>query len=233
MAEDFFGELGRSISRATREAVDRTGVFVEAAKITAQITGQQKEVEKLYQKIGEMVYKKYRNGQYQPEPELLPLMDEIRSRSSQMSSMKKNLAEVRSMKLCPNCGELIQMEVAFCPKCGTPTPIASKKASLEKKKREEEQELSLPPTEEALVVDAFGEVFGSEDSADLPQAGRLEELSPDPAAGSMPQAGQLEELSSDPAGSSAPQEEETAEDRKSEDESGFHMEEILPEEKED
>ena len=43
MADDFFGELGKSISRATQQAVDRTGDFFERTKITAQITGEQKE----------------------------------------------------------------------------------------------------------------------------------------------------------------------------------------------
>ena len=55
MADDFFSEIGKSLSRFTQQAVGKTGEVVEMTKYNAQISGEQKEVEKLYQKIGELV----------------------------------------------------------------------------------------------------------------------------------------------------------------------------------
>ena len=165
MAEDFFGELGRSISRATKQAYDKTSVFVESTKISAQISGQQREIEKLYQKIGENVYKKVRQGEFEPDAELMLIVEEIRKRQGQMASMRKNLAEVRNMKVCLNCGELIQSEVAFCPKCGTPTPLSNRKNVTDKTKKPVniEADSTLPAEEPAADVkdaeEAAPEVF--------------------------------------------------------------------------
>ena len=52
MSDDFFGDLGKSISRVTQKAVGRTGELFETTKINAQISGEQREIEKLYAKIG-------------------------------------------------------------------------------------------------------------------------------------------------------------------------------------
>ncbi len=150
MAEDFFGELGKSISRATRQAVDKTSVFVESTKISAQISSQHHEIEKLYQKIGETIYKKVRTGEYEPDAEVMLIVEEIRKRQGQVTGMRKNLAEVRNMKVCPSCGELIQSDVAFCPKCGTPTPLTSRKSVVDKEKKAENEDTDI--VEEAVTA---------------------------------------------------------------------------------
>jgi rubrerythrin len=150
MAEDFFSELGKSISRATRQAVDKTGVFVEATKLTAQIQGQQREIEHLYQKIGENIYRKIRTGEYEPDAELMLIVEEIRKRHGQVSGMRKNLAEVRNMKVCPSCGELIPSDVAFCPKCGTPTPLNVRKNVADKAKKPENEDTDIVAEAEIL-----------------------------------------------------------------------------------
>jgi len=129
MADDFFGELGKSISKATQQAVDKTSVFIERTKITAQITGEQKEIDKLYQRIGEIVYRKVRMGEMAADPEIVPIIRDIDAHSSQVTTYKRNLADVRNMKICESCGSVIAMDVAFCPKCGAPAPVASQPAS--------------------------------------------------------------------------------------------------------
>ena len=129
MAEDFFGELGKSISKATQQAVDKTSVFIERTKITAQISGEQKEIDKLYQRIGEIVYRKIRMGEMAEDSEISPIVRDIAARTNQVTNYKRNLADVRNMKICDNCGSVIAMDAAFCPKCGAPAPIAGGRGS--------------------------------------------------------------------------------------------------------
>jgi len=123
MAEDFFGELGKSISRATQQAVDKTSVFIERTKITAQISGEQKEIDKLYQRIGEIVYRKVKMGEMESDAEFAPIIHDIDAHTNQVTTYKRTLADVRKMKICESCGSVIAMDVAFCPKCGAPAPI--------------------------------------------------------------------------------------------------------------
>ena len=131
MAEDFFGELGKSISRATQQAVDKTSVFIERTKITAQISGEQKEIDKLYQRIGEIVYRKVKMGEMESDPEFAPIIHDIDAHTNQVTTYKRTLADVRKMKVCESCGSVIAMDVAFCPKCGAPAPIVPQSPAVQ------------------------------------------------------------------------------------------------------
>ena len=79
MADDFFSEIGRSLSRFTQQAVGKTGEVVEMTKFNAQITSEQKEVEKLYQKIGELVYRGVKNGDIEVSDDLADIISAIDS----------------------------------------------------------------------------------------------------------------------------------------------------------
>ena len=131
MAEDFFGELGKSISRATQQAVDKTSVFIERTKITAQISGEQKEIDKLYQRIGEIVYRKVKMGEMESDAEFAPIIHDIDAHTNQVTTYKRTLADVRKMKVCESCGSVIAMDVAFCPKCGAPAPIVPQSPAVQ------------------------------------------------------------------------------------------------------
>ena len=131
MAEDFFGELGKSISRATQQAVDKTSVFIERTKITAQISGEQKEIDKLYQRIGEIVYRKVKMGEMESDAEFAPIIHDIDAHTNQVTTYKRTLADVRKMKICESCGSVIAMDVAFCPKCGAPAPIVPQSPAVQ------------------------------------------------------------------------------------------------------
>ncbi len=141
MSEDFFGDLGKSISKYTQTAVDKANVVFESTKITAQISTENREIEKLYQKIGEIVVRRAADGTMDLDSELKNCVEEIQTHNSQILTYKKQLADVKGMKICPSCKELIPKNVAFCPKCGAPTEIEPEEPKEEKK-------------EEAPAVDA-------------------------------------------------------------------------------
>ena len=145
MSDDFFGDLGKSISRVTQKAVGRTGELFETTKINAQISGEQREIEKLYAKIGAVVYRKIANGTMEADEDIAPIVDDIRAHAGQLASRRKALAGVKRMRVCPACGELIATDVAFCPKCGTPV-VVDAPAAL--KKAEEEDDDEYTETEE-------------------------------------------------------------------------------------
>lgn len=144
MSEDFFGDLGKSITKATQQAVDKTSIFFESTKISAQISSEQKEIEKLYQNIGEAVYRQIKAGTLTPGEDIRAAAEEIKGHETQINVFKKNLADVKGMKICPNCREVIPSDVAFCPKCGAPTPVA-KTVEANTAAEEEEPETAESP----------------------------------------------------------------------------------------
>lgn len=123
MAEDFFGALGKKISKATQSAVDKTSSLVETTRINSQISGEQKEIDKILQEIGRVVFNKVNAGELSPGEEESALIEKIHGHEDKIREFRQNLASVKGMKICPECEELIALDVAFCPKCGAPTPV--------------------------------------------------------------------------------------------------------------
>ena len=119
MAEDFFGELGKSLTRATQSAVGKTSSFFESTKISGLIVSEEKEIDSIFQEIGESLVRRLEEGDEIPFTEdELDLIEEIRERTERLLDLKEELADVKGMRVCPVCAELISPEVAFCPHCG-------------------------------------------------------------------------------------------------------------------
>lgn len=126
MSDDFFGDLGKSISQVTQQAANKTNIFFESQKISGQISAEQREIEKLYQQIGEEVYK-HADACSHMGPKIDADIATLKTRCQKLNDMKKNLASVKGLKVCPNCGETVELSSAFCPKCGTPVPNPEEK----------------------------------------------------------------------------------------------------------
>ena len=150
---NFFDALGKKLSQATHTAVDKTGVLVNSTRINAQIAGEQREMEKLYQKLGETVYLMARDGQIVPEGEIKRLVDKIKTRSQAVKAYRKDLAGVKGQKICPGCGAFIDSRVVFCPKCGAEIPAEEQPAPKPgERKAPVDTEIEI---EEAVSLDGF------------------------------------------------------------------------------
>ena len=166
MAEDFFGAIGKFFARAAVGAADKTSSMMEKSKINSQITGERKEIEKLCQQIGESVLERAAAGEIQLSERENLLMEEINVHQVRIREFRKVMAGLRNMKICPACESLIAIDVAFCPKCGAPTPVPEPEEvmaeeivfddadiSYEEVDMKEEAEASEEPSEETIFVE--------------------------------------------------------------------------------
>ena len=166
MAEDFFGAIGKFFARAAVGAADKTSSMMEKSKINSQITGERKEIEKLCQQIGESVLERAAAGEIQLSERENLLMEEINVHQDRIREYRKVMAGLRNMKICPACESLIAIDVAFCPKCGAPTPVPEPEEvmaeeivfddadiSYEEVDMKEEAEASEEPSEETIFVE--------------------------------------------------------------------------------
>ena len=159
MAENnFFDALGEKLSKATHTAVDKTGVFLSSTRISAQIAGEQREMEKLYQKLGETVYRMAEEGQFTPDGEVARLVLKIRNRLQVVQNYRKDLAGVKNQNICPHCGNFIDQQAVYCPKCGAEIPVAAPaKPKPGEKKAPVDAEIEI---EEAVSLDDFADEQG-------------------------------------------------------------------------
>lgn len=120
MSDDFFGDLGKHISKYTKRAADSTGAFIESTKLSTQIGSEERAIEKLYRELGEETYKLASAGKIELDADRRFKADSVTAHRKKIREMKDQLAKVRGMKVCPHCGEVIDRDVSFCPKCGAP-----------------------------------------------------------------------------------------------------------------
>ena len=166
MSEDFFGDLGKSIFKTTQSAVDRTSNFFESTKINAQISTEQKEIEKLYCRIGEYVTRKYEaKDEIFPDDELRSQIETVHARLGKMLELKQALAGAKGMKICTSCQELIAPQMAFCPNCGAPVPveddITDDEPILPDENVQEIREIEEIPEDDSSVIDDLEDIMES------------------------------------------------------------------------
>ena len=152
MADDFFSEIGRSLSRFTQQAVGKTGEVVEMTKFNAQISSEQKEVEKLYQKIGELVYRGVKSDDIEVSDDLADIISMIDSHRAVIRNARKSLAEVQKKTLCPKCHEIVAADAAFCPRCGAAMPVPHAKPESQSNGAEETVEIEEVEISEAAEI---------------------------------------------------------------------------------
>lgn len=126
--KDFFENLGKVITekaeivgKKAEEVVEvvskKTEQTVEIQKIKSQIRTMERNNERDYQDIGKIVYDKFKKGEELDE-QFVELCEAIAEREDSIESAKKDVAELKGLDVCSNCGEHVDASAAFCPKCG-------------------------------------------------------------------------------------------------------------------
>ncbi len=120
MSEDFFGDLGKTITKVTQRAVGKTGSMIESSRINSLIAQEEALLREKEIALGKRYYALIRDGAAAADEESAPLVSETGEILDRLLDLRKELAEVRGMKVCPACTELVPPDSTFCPKCGAP-----------------------------------------------------------------------------------------------------------------
>ncbi len=118
MSDDFFGDLGKSITKVSQRMADRTGKAIASTKINAVLNTEEKALDEAFYLAGTGIYAQYQNGVYTPDEKMAKVLETITEQREKIAQLRKELAEARGMRVCSQCGELIEMDVRFCPYCG-------------------------------------------------------------------------------------------------------------------
>ena len=128
MGTDFFDGLVKTFSKTTkelgkttRELGARAEQTIEAQKIRSKITGEERIIEKIKVDIGDIVYRRHSQGDG-IDSELSALCQEIDQHYLKIREYKDNAANLKGEKICPSCEREVDINVSFCPYCGTPCP---------------------------------------------------------------------------------------------------------------
>lgn len=153
MGTDFFDGLVKTFSKTTkelgkttRELGARAEQTIEAQKIKSKITGEERIIEKIKVDIGDIVYRRHSQGDG-IDSELSALCQEIDQHYLKIREYKDNAANLKGEKICPSCEREVDINVSFCPYCGTPCPTPEPAKNVENDTVSSDEDGSNEPEE--------------------------------------------------------------------------------------
>lgn len=125
MAKDFFDSIGKSLAKTMREVGGRAENFYSEQKLKGNISGEEKQIQKIMEELGKIVYRRYCDGAPLEDMQKR-LCEQIDQRMERIAQFKEEIAGVKSKKICSSCGTAVEEGMAFCPHCGTACTIKEK-----------------------------------------------------------------------------------------------------------
>ena len=145
----FLENLGEVLTSKGKEAAEAAKKMAEIANLKGQISGINIEIKKHYTKIGEAYYENHKDSQIECEYE--ENVQSIRDAQNAVAELEKRLKELKGTMECQACGNAMDAEYIFCPKCGA-------KAEVDFFDEEDEaEEVEAQVIEETVLEEAVAE----------------------------------------------------------------------------
>lgn len=151
MAKDFFDSIGKSLAKTMREVGGRAENFYSEQKLKGNISGEEKQIQKIMEELGKIVYRRYCDGAPLEDMQKR-LCEQIDQRMERIAQFKEEIAGVKSKKICSSCGMAVEEGMAFCPHCGT--------ACTTKEKEEYAGDVVADSGAEQIVSEISPEIVG-------------------------------------------------------------------------
>ena len=113
----FFEEFKRSASDVANKAVKKTGELTTIAKLGINVKSNEAKLSSVFEEIGYMFYEAQCTGDDHTSDiaSLIMKADKIKA---DIENTKKEIAKLKKVVICQNCGNEISEEAAFCSYCG-------------------------------------------------------------------------------------------------------------------
>lgn len=162
MAKDFFGSLTDTFAKAAKDLTGRAETIYETQKLKNKISGEERQIEKAMADLGRIVYRRYQEGIPVEEAEDA-ICVQIDERYQQIERLKKEAEDLKEQRTCPNCGNIVGKNDAFCSKCGASCPVPEEEddniVDMEEPEEEASEEVEEPAEETASEEEKEEEVI--------------------------------------------------------------------------
>lgn len=113
-----FEDLTKKVTTTAKSAVRKSGDIVEVTKLNMSISQEEEKIQKTYSEIGKAVYEAFKNGEDTANA-AKELCEQIKAYEDNIKDIKQKVLELKRIKVCPGCSTELDLDIAFCPKCGT------------------------------------------------------------------------------------------------------------------
>ena len=118
--DDLKGKLFQAkdgAGKIAKIALDKTTNAVDITKLNFAKGEAESKVNKLYAKIGETIYERYKNGE-EFDGVIGEDLIEIDRFKAEVEDLKAQIAALKSTAPCPECGQQNDKSSEYCSKCG-------------------------------------------------------------------------------------------------------------------
>ena len=96
--------------------------MMEVTKLNLAISAEEEKIEKQLFEIGRKVYEQFTESETADEP-VLELCKDVQFMENSITDMRTRILNLRKIKECPTCKEMLDLDMAFCFKCGAAQPV--------------------------------------------------------------------------------------------------------------
>lgn len=113
----FFNKLKQGVSDAGAKAK----TMMEMNKLRQQVSNKQQDINTLYQKMGQHLYKQYEEQQLAIDEEIMASCADILRIDQEIAELEVEIRALNGEKKCV-CGQVVPIETRFCSACGHQFP---------------------------------------------------------------------------------------------------------------
>ena len=143
-----FDDLGKKLSKAGGNAVEKTKQRTEIARINGRIKEENKKINECHRIIGEMFVEGFRDEAPEEFQVYIRQIDESRDN---IDKYREDIDRVKGVKKCPVCGKELLAEDHFCSECGAEFEEAQKEAEASAARYDEDTEVAACPECGAII----------------------------------------------------------------------------------
>lgn len=111
---DFFSKLGDTISATGRDVSKKARDLTGLAKLNMDVRAKEEYVLRQYAEIGKQYFEQHKED---AEPDFAEIKL-IKEALEEIEGLKSEIADLKGLKKCQSCGAALNVEDAFCKKCG-------------------------------------------------------------------------------------------------------------------
>ena len=117
---EWFDGVKGTVKKTAEKAYEKSGKLIEIAKLNFKINELESGIDKLYVQIGTKAYAGYKDGNFTVD-DVKNICELIGSKHEEIEILKKQINEIKDIRVCKNCQSKISADAKFCCECGEKT----------------------------------------------------------------------------------------------------------------
>jgi len=130
-------KVGVGTEKAYKAVADKSGKIIKETQMRVKSNDKEGDIEMMYYEMGKAIYDMYKKGD-EVGDNFKKTCKKIDKLEKEIKEMETHMLYLRNLRKCNNCGETIELENKYCPKCGD----KQKAVKIKEEKHEDEPEES-------------------------------------------------------------------------------------------